>query len=64
VRVATRGPLAGWTAVASDGADVRVAGEIDRARFERLFLSVPRETSENALKSRGFRNPCLKGESP
>jgi inosine-uridine nucleoside N-ribohydrolase len=39
VHLATRGALAGWTAVASDGADVRVAGHIDRARFDRLFLS-------------------------
>jgi hypothetical protein len=40
VRVAPTGDLAGWTSVSSAGAPVRVAAEVDRARFEGLFLSV------------------------
>jgi inosine-uridine nucleoside N-ribohydrolase len=40
VRIATRGSVAGWTAVASDGAEVRVAGDIDRGAFDQFFLSV------------------------
>jgi inosine-uridine nucleoside N-ribohydrolase len=40
VHLATRGALAGWTAVASDGTNVLVAGDIDRARFDRVLLSV------------------------
>jgi inosine-uridine nucleoside N-ribohydrolase len=40
VNVTRRGALAGWTSEGSGGAPVRVAGRVDRTRFERVFLSV------------------------
>jgi inosine-uridine nucleoside N-ribohydrolase len=40
LKIATRGPLAGWTWIASNGDPARVAVSAKRARFEQTFLSV------------------------